>query len=491
MPVMFMGASGFLRITGEDLLSLIRSCHFRVTVAEVPRGLVAETMNIIIVGAGEIGRHLAASLSREAHSIVVIEYDVHVAAELEQQIDARVLTGDGASASLLVEAGVSECDLFLSLTSDSTVNLMSASIAKKLDAAKVIARVHPGLQREEWLFDYRGHFGIDHIFSSERLSAIELSKFIRNPDSLIVEEIARGRIELQQVRVSERSDAVGKRLVDLKAPERTRVASITRGGEHFVPSAEDALAAGDVVTIFGDPNKLRKLALRLQKGAGKEEALRVVIFGGGEYGFSLAQMLESFNCKVRIFEKDPVRAQELTGLLANTTVINTDGTVLSELEEEQVGAADFFVSTGGSDEDNVMTCLQANNLGTKNCLTLIHRADYANAISASGRHFGVLAAVSPREATRRELERFITSDKFHTVKKMGAGEVLETQIAKASLAAEHMVSEIDWPEGCVLVARMRGLHAIVPGPEDVLRPGDTIYAMVAPKVRKKFLKLVR
>ena len=293
------------------------------------------------------------------------------------------------------------------------------------------------------------------------------------------------------MRVSERSDAVGKRLVDLKAPERTRVASVTRGGEHFVPSADDALAAGDVVTIFGDPNKLRKLALRLQKGAGAEEVLRVVIFGGGEYGFSLAQMLESFDCKVRIFERDPVRAQELTGLLANTTVINTDGTVLAELQEEQVGDADFFVSTGGSDEDNVMTCLQANNLGAKNCLTLIHRADYADAISASGRHFGVLAAISPREATRRELERFLTSDRFHTVKKMGAGEVIETEVVTGSIAAEHMVSEVEWPEGCVLVARMRGLHAIVPGPEDVLRPGDTIYAMVAPKVRKKFLKLVR
>lgn len=448
-------------------------------------------MNIIIVGAGEIGRHLAFSLAKEAHSIVVIEHDAQVAGELEQQVDARVLTGDGATASLLVEAGVAECDLFLALTSESTINLMAASMAKKLEAKKVIARVHPGLQREEWLFDYRGHFGIDHIFSSERLSAIELAKFIRNPDSLLVEEIARGRIELQQVRVAERSDAVGKRLVDLKAPERTRVASITRGGEHFVPSAEDALAAGDVVTIFGDPTKLRKLAIRLQKGAGKEEALRVVIFGGGEYGFCLAQMLESFHCKVRIFEKDRARAEELTGLLANTTVINTDGTVLAELEEEQVGDADFFVSTGGNDEDNVMTCLQANNLGTKSCLTLIHRADYANAISATGRHFGILAAVSPREATRRELERFLTSDRFHTVKKMGAGEVIETDVASASLAAEHMVSEIDWPEGCVLVARMRGLHAIVPGPEDVLRPGDTIYAMVAPKVRKKFLKLVR
>jgi len=448
-------------------------------------------MNIIIVGAGEIGRHLAISFSREAHSIVVIENDAQIASELEQQIDARVLTGDGAVASLLVEAGVTECDLLLALTSRSTVNIMAASMAKKLNASKVIARVHPGLQREEWLFDYRGHFDIDHIFSSERLSAIELSKFIRNPDSLVVEEIARGRIELQQVRVSERSDAVGKRLSDLKAPERTRVASITRGGEHFVPSAEDALAAGDVVTIFGDPNKLRNLANRLQKGSGKEDALRVIIFGGGEYGFSLAQMLESCNCKVRIFEKDPTRAQELTGLLANTTVINTDGTVLAELEEEQVGDADFFVATGGSDEDNVMTCLQANNLGSKNCLTLIHRADYANAIGSSGRHFGVLAAISPREATRRELERFLTSDRFHTVKKMGAGEVIETEVVKGAIAAEHMVSEIEWPEGCVLVARMRELHAVVPGPDDVLRAGDTIYAMVAPKVRKKFLKLVR
>lgn len=448
-------------------------------------------MNIIIVGAGEIGRHLALSLSKESHSIVVIERDAQVSAELEQQIDGRVLTGSGSSASLLVEAGVGECDLFLALTSDTPVNLMSASIAKKLDAKKVIARVHPGLQREEWLFDYRGFFGIDHTFSSERLTAIEMAKFIRNPNSLLVEEIARGRIELQQVRISEQSDAAGKRLIDLHAPERTRVAAITRGGEHVVPTANDFLEAGDVVTIFGDPNRLRKLALRLQKGERKQEALRVVIFGGGEYGFSLAQMLESFQCKVRILERDPERAQELTGLLSNTTVINIDGTVLSELEEEQVGEADFFVAACGSDEDNVMSCLQANNLGTKNCLTLIHRADYARAISTSGRHFGVLAAVSPRDAARREIERFLTSDHFHTVKKIGAGEVIETEVLSGSLAAEHMISEVDWPVGCVLVALMRGLHATVPGPDDVLHPGDTVYAMVAPKVRQKFLKLVR
>ncbi|MDB4374238.1 NAD-binding protein, partial [Akkermansiaceae bacterium] len=121
-------------------------------------------------------------------------------------------------------------------------------------------------------------------------------------------------------------------------------------------------------------------------------------------------MLESWSCRVRIFEKDVDLASELADKLSNTTVINADATSLSELEEEQIGDADFFVATSSSDEDNVMTCLQANSLGTANCLTLIHRADYAKAISGSGRHLGVVAAVSPREASRKEIARFITSD---------------------------------------------------------------------------------
>ncbi len=448
-------------------------------------------MKIIIVGAGEVGRHLAISLSREAHSIVVIESSDQMANELAEQLDANVIHGSGTSVNTLLEAGIGECDLFLALTSDNEINVMACSMAKKLDATKVIARVHPSLQREEWLFDYKNHFGIDHIFSSERLSAIELAKFVRNPDSLTVEEVARGRIELQQVRVHEKSDAVGVALKDLKVPERTRVAAITRMGVHFVPTAEDVLEVGDLVTIFGEPRRLKKLAERIQYTRSEHKETRVVIFGGGEYGFSLAQMLESWGCRVRIFEKDPMIAQSLIDRLSNTTVINTDATLLAELEEEDVGDADFFVATTESDEDNVMTCLQAHNLGAKNCLTIIHRADYAQAISSSGRHFGVLAAVSPKNATRRELERFITSDWFHVVRKLGQLEVIEATVNKASIVASKMVGEVEWPEGCVLVAKMRGFHGDVPKADDVLDAGDTVYAMVTAKVRKAFLKLLK
>ena len=310
-------------------------------------------MNIIIVGAGEIGRHLASVLSQESHNISLIEKDAKLAADLEQAIDAKVIHGNAASVGDLVEADVGECQLFLALTSSNTANMMSASMAKAMGVEKVISRVHPGLQREEWLFDFKGHFGIDHMFSSERLAAIELAKYVRNPDSMVVEELARGRIELQQVRVGDNSSAKGHTLRKLGAPAGIRLAMVTRDGKHFVPDAETTLQGGDVVTIFGEPRKLRDFADRLQGRLPKRERLRVVIFGGNEYGFALAQMLESVDCDVRIFERDAALCAQLADRLVNTTVIRADATEVTELEEEQVGSADFFIGTSGDDEDNV------------------------------------------------------------------------------------------------------------------------------------------
>lgn len=446
------------------------------------------TMNIIIVGAGEIGRHLATRLSQEGHNISVIESDPKLAEELEATIDAKVLRGDGASAAVLAEADVGICELFLALTSSNTVNVMSTSMAKAMGVAKVIGRVHPELQREEWLFNFKGHFNIDHLFSSERLAAIELAKFVRNPDSLMVVELAHGRIELQQVRIGAHAEARGMSLRKLAAPGGIRVAMVTRGGRHQIPTAEMVFEEGDIATIFGAPRKLRKFAARLH--GRQREDLRVVIFGGNEYGFTLAQMLESVDCKVRIFERDAARCASLADRLSDTTIIHGDATMVAELEEEQVGEADFFISTSPDDEDNVMSCLQAHTLGVKQCLTLIHRADYAAAISASGHHFGIRAAVSPREATLWEIQRFITSDPFHILQSFEGAELIETRIGETSKAAGRMIQDITWPAGVVIVGHLRGIHAEVPGPDMVLMPGDHVHAVVSRETRKALIKLL-
>lgn len=448
-------------------------------------------MDIIIVGAGEIGRYLVTELSKQQHSICVIEQDANLAQELEQNVDAKVIRGDGSKASSLIEANVESCKLFIALTHDNTVNLVSCSMAKSMGVEEVLCRVHPGLQREEWLFDYRGHFGIEHLFSSEKLSSLELAKFIRNPNALAVEELAGGRIELQQLRINAKSDVVGKTLRELKPPEKTRVALVGRKGKHIIPSADTIILEGDILTVFGDPKKLREFSKRIIQNQRDIKDLRVAIFGGGEYGFVLAQMLEAWGCKVRIFEEDEDRCRFLSEELQKTTIIHADATMFEELQEEQIGEVDFFVATSGSDEDNVMSCLQAHQLGAKKCLTLIHRADYAKTISKMGRNLGIRAAVSPREATRRDIERFITEDQFHVVKSYSGNEVIEMVVRETSAIIDQKVSEITWPEGCVLIGLVRKTEAWVPSSKDKIDKGDVVYAMVNEQSRKKFVKLLK
>ena len=448
-------------------------------------------MNIIIIGAGQIGLHLARSLSGAAHDIIVIESNEKLAESSSSEIDGRVITGSGTSVELLLEAGITESDLLFALTSSDATNLIACKLAKELGTKKTICRVSPLLLREEWMFDYRSNFALDHIFSSERLSAIEISKHIRNPEGIAIQEIARGRIEIQQIRIPENSNACGKSLLDLNLPERVRVASIQRAKRSFVPTAEEKIEPNDQVTLFGDPSRLSKTATSLRTNTEKEKGANVVILGGGEYGLSLAQMISPWNCQIRIFEKNQDHAETLAEELAGkATVIHADAASLNELREEQVGVADFFIATTQSDEDNVMTCLQAKNLGTKSCIPLIHRTDYANAVNQAKSQLGIKEVISPREVVRRELMRFITSDKYHIVKKIPAGEIIETTIREKSKVAGKTVGEISLPAGSIFVAIIKGIHAKVPRATDIIEVDDTVFSIVSEEAKKSFLKLV-
>ncbi|MGC1481883.1 MAG: Trk system potassium transporter TrkA [Chthoniobacterales bacterium] len=448
-------------------------------------------MNITILGAGEIGFYMADKLAAQSHNVTVIEANERVAAEVSETVDARVVHGNGSSVTLLEEARISECDVFLGLSSDDNTNLVAASLAKSLGAKKSISRVHSDVQRDQWLLDFRTHFDVDYLFSSERLAAVELAKHIRNPDCLIVEELARGRIELQQTPIQQNSEAVGKRLRDLGLPPRVRVGSIQRGDQVIIPDGDESLDADDVVTLFGNPRTLQDVVWRFRDGQTSRAETRVVIFGGGEYGFALAQMLEGGRFRTRIIERDAGRCEYLSKVLQRTTLINADATSVQLLKEEQVGDADFFVGATLEDEDNVMTCLQAHDLGVKHCLTLIHRADYADAVMRVGSKLGILGAVSPRVATARELTRFLTDERFNTLVKLNGGiDVIEFVVRAGGKLAGRAVAAVDWPKGSGLISVTHGSHATVPAANDVLEAGDVVVAMIGRDSHKPFSALI-
>jgi len=445
------------------------------------------------MGAGQVGRHLATSLSTRPHEITVIDHDETLAEELRETLDVGVVCGNGGSVTTLAQADVPECDLFLSLTQNDSINLVSACVSKALGAKRAVTRIHPEIQREEWLFNYRERFDIDYLFSAERLTAVELFKSMRNPHGFIVEDIARGQIEIQQIRLETDAAVLGRELRNLELPERVRVAMIERSGDYIFPTGEDRLESGDLVTLCGRPFDLDKILNRFrpERGAPLKRRRKVIIFGGGEYGFSLAQMLEGAGAyDVRIMESDKARCEEIARSLNRTVVLHGDATSQQQLREEQIGEVDFFVATSLDDEDNVMSCLQARHQGAKYCLAIVHRSDYAEIISTNQDQLGILAAVSPRVVTSRDLLRFVSAEPYHEVVNLHANaDILQLTLPENSEVIGRRVADVNWPTGCGLVGALWGQQARVPTGNDELRSGDVLYLIASPKARSAIKNL--
>lgn len=448
--------------------------------------------SVIIVGAGEVGSYLAEQFSALGLKIVVIEQSEVLAKALQEQMDVRVIHGSGSVARTLRDAGVAKCDLFLAVTRDDPTNLVSALLARKLGARKTISRIHAEVMRDEVYFDYLKTFQLDHVFSAERLAAVELAKFIRNPNQPIVEEIARGQIELQQFSIMGDSPAVGKSIKSLKFPSRVRIGSVSRGGKSFVPRAEDTLQAADKVTVFGETKGLQRFLSQLRRLPKSPKACSVVIAGGGEVALALAPKLATYGYRVRVIEDNMNRAKELAYLLPDCIVIKDDPSSLRVLREEHVEGADYFVTVMPDDEDNVMTCMQAAGMGAARCMCVIQREDYAEAIQKKGAGIGIRHAVSPREAVRKDLMRFITTDCYHVLTRLDEEtELVHFSIAENSSLAGKMVRDINLPAGIVLVARLHETEVQVPAAGDVLTIGDTIYALVEIRALETLAKLLQ
>lgn len=453
-------------------------------------------MKIVIVGSGEVGTQLSETLSVADHDVTVIERDDTLAQTLIETADVRVVKGNGASAGTLLKAGASKCDFFLAMTSSDETNLVSASLAKALGAAKTFARVHDATYRDNSLINHQRHFGIDHLVNPEALAAVELAKRIRNPGRVAVEDFGRGQIEVKSVEIRAGAKVIGPALKDLKLPGNIRIGLIHRGEDNIVANANTVLAIGDIVTLFGHPDSLfetKALFDPTSKGAAK---INVTILGGSEIAISLARLLSNPRFKIRIIEKDLKLCNSLAERLPSVTMIHGDGTSLRVLEEEEVGASDFFVACRKDDEDNIMTCLQAFKLGAKHTMLAITRSDYIEVLEKLSSSLGVELAVSPRIAATHEVLRYIGKKPFIELEEsieLDAENncIIELDIAPKSRVADQRIRDIKWPGECVLVGHEHNYTPKTPTGDDVLQAGDSIIAIVAKNRIKELLKLTK
>jgi len=449
-------------------------------------------MKIIIVGAGEVGHNLTTTLSDAGHDVTLVEQSAQRCEKLDEEQNARVVTGNGSSARQLVDLHVGKCDAFLAMTSDDRTNVISCSLAKGLGAKNTIARIHDETYSDTSVINYQLHFGIDLLVNPEAICAVELAKAIRNPGRVAVENFARGQIEVQQQRVAKGSRLIGKKLKELRLDARLRVGYIHRQGKTEVANADTTLQEDDLVTLFGHPEALFALREKFDPKQKLDHA-RVVLFGGSETAISLIRLLTNPRFKIRVIEKDAAKCRNLAERFPNITVIHGDATSLRLLEEEQIGSADYFVACTKDDEENILTCIQASKLGAEHVQLVINKGDYDELLDMLRSYLNIEVVVSPRSATADFVRSTLSSEKVSNLAEMpdGGGRILEVRISHASPVVGRKVKDIQLPRGSLFVALLHKFKAKVPGAEDTILAGDRLVVICGEDQEKALLdKLV-
>ena len=435
-------------------------------------------MRVVIVGAGEVGFNTALMLSGEGHDVILIEQNRALVERATEQLDVLAIQGNGASPKLLAEAGVEKSDLLIAATNSDEANIIACLAAKTQGVPRTVARLHnPDYYdpREPLTQDM---FKIDFVIHTEQMAAEEIKEALLVPGAVNVESFAGDRIEVAEVILHANSPAVGLRVRDLKLPEQSLIIGIVRRGEALVPKGDTVLEARDHVFLIAERRYVGKVVEAVATDT--RPVREVMIFGGGRIGLRLAQALEGVGIAVKVIERDEARARYVASQLRKGLVLHEDGTSQDLLLQEGIDQIDAFIAVTGDDRANLLGALYARQLGARQTIAGISRAEFAPLSEA----LGVDMTISPRLLAAGAILRFVRRGDVVAVTLLESGaEMIEMRVPERSRIAGRPLSEVGFPEGALVGAILRNGRVIIPSGSETMQPGDdTVVFTVAAAV---------
>jgi len=433
-------------------------------------------MKILILGAGQVGSSVAASLAREDDDITVVDQSSELLQRLQDHYDIRTVQGKASHPDVLARAGAEDADLILAVTNSDETNMIACQICYKLYKTPTkIARIRSAayLSAPE-LFNPES-IAIDMLISPEQIVTDYIERLVNHPNALQVLNFADGKVQLVAVKAFHGGPLVGNPLKELRQhipKTETRVAAIFRDGSPIIPQAETIIKADDEVFFIAAREDTLSVMAELRRL--DKPYKRIILAGGGNIGARLAKALED-DYQVKLIEANPDRAAALSEELTNTIVLLGDVANEELLIEEDIDNVDLFCSLTNDDEVNILSAMLAKRLGARKVLSLINRAAYVDLVESGS----IDIALSPQQATIGSLLAHIRRGDIVAVHSLrrGAAEALEA-IAhgdkNSSLVVGRSISEIKLPPGTTIGAIVRGKKVIITHHDTVIEAGDHV-----------------
>ncbi len=419
-------------------------------------------MRIVIAGAGEVGYRLASSLAGR-HDVYVIENNPSRYESL-LKLDVEAVFGNAANIRTLKSANVKDTDIFLAVTGNDEVNLLSGLAAKKLGAKIVIVRVENPEYVDRPIV--RNHpMGYDVIICPQLALAQEVTRLISIPGAVEVVSFSGGNVEMVEVQVSEDSPASGKTIRDLNVPRNVVITTIYRKDEIIIPRGDTEIKPGDRIALVGKTEDIEKV----KDLFGYPIFKRVTIFGGGTIGCYIARVLERGRVSVKLIESKEERCEELCEHLKKTKIVCGDATDIELLTEEEIGKSDIVVATTESDERNLLISLLSKSLGAKMAIAKVENSEYVKLFE----RVGVDIALNPRRVTYVEVMKLLRRMKIETLAEIEGAAVVEVIVRNPKLSNKKL-RDIVLPKNSIVGAVVRDNECLIPRGDTEIRKGDRL-----------------
>lgn len=213
--------------------------------------------NIVILGAGRTGCYLAQILEnyRLPIKVKIIEKDAKKAREAATKVQhALVINGDGSDLDLLEDENVGQADMYVAVTNDDKLNLLSSLIARNLGVNKTIAKV-----KRSDIMPLMQQIGVDVVFSPRILTAGAILRYIRRGDIISVTILGEEQAEMIELVAQPGSIAVDKQLSKVRFPAGSVLGAIVREDKVVIPNGKSIIRAGDRLMVFTLPKGIHKV----------------------------------------------------------------------------------------------------------------------------------------------------------------------------------------------------------------------------------------
>jgi trk system potassium uptake protein TrkA len=447
-------------------------------------------LKVIIVGAGEVGFHIAKKLSSENKDVVLVEINEERVRRVQQVLDVQVIQGKGSSPSVLRKAGLDSAEIVIAVTDSDETNIVACLIAQTMSTNIIrVARVRdPEYRGASGLID-KSFLHIDLVISPEEEVSKTLSLLADTPGTSDVLEFADGRVKLIGIKVDRGNPMAGKRLMEMSEEEGDKilVAAIYRKENVIVPRGDTRIKEEDTLFLVTLPGSVRKLLKRF--GKQDEHTKRVLVSGGARMGECVARRLSSRGIGTKIIERNRQRCEQLAEALDKVVVLHGEGTDQRLLAEEGVRDVDMFISAAEDEEENVLTALLAKRLGAKRVVSLVDTTEYIPLAST----IGVDVVLSPMLSAVSTILQFIRQGKVLSVSTLREDlvEAIEFIAMETSEIVGKPLRKLSMPKGALVGSIVREEEVLIPHGDTIILAGDRVILFARPDVIPKMEKAVK